>query len=123
VTPTATPTATPIVVTARVEGQVLDEATQTGIPDLLMTLTGSEELTGASELARGNQVYTTTTDLNGVYVFPAVELGDYTLTGAKAGTVIVSPAPLTVSGDQPIQVPPLVVSRAQSKIYLPLVTK
>lgn len=126
--PTATetavpPTATPTVVTIRVEGQVLDQATGAGIADVLMTLRDGAERTGASAAALTSQVYTTTTDHNGLYVFPAVNPGAYTLTGTKAGVVIAAPVPVTVSGSQPIQVPALVVTPPQPKVYLPLAAR
>jgi len=61
------PTATPTVVTILVEGQVLDQATGAGIADVLMTLSGGSELTGLTAPALVGQVYTTTTDLDGVF--------------------------------------------------------
>lgn len=126
--PTATeivapPTATPTVVPIRVEGQVLDQATGAGIADVLMTLRDSTERTEATAATLAGQVYTTTTDLNGIYVFPAVNPGAYTLTGVKAGVVIAAPAPVTVSGSQPIHVPALLVTPTQPKVYLPLVNR
>lgn len=121
-TPTEIPTATPTVVTVRVEGQVLDQATGVGMADVLMTLSGDAELTGTAA-ALGGQVYTTTTDLNGDFVFPAVNPGAYTLTGVKAGIVIEAPALITVSGSQPIQVPALLAITAPPKVYLPLVNR
>jgi hypothetical protein len=90
--------------------------------DVLMTLSGDAELTGTAA-ALGGQVYTTTTDLNGDFVFPAVNPGAYTLTGVKAGVVIAAPAPVTVSGSQPIQVPVLVVTPTPPKVYLPLTAR
>lgn len=107
----------------RVEGQVLDQTTGAGIAEVLMTLNGGTELSGATAAALASQVYTTTTDLNGVYVFPAVNPGAYTLTGVKAGIMIAAPAPVTVSGDQPIQVPALVVITAPPRVYLPLIRR
>lgn len=130
---TNTPTATPVptTVTVRVEGQVIDQNTQAGVPNVLMTLTGASKAVvqgsnldwpASTHIAR-EQVYTTTTDLNGVYVFPAVKLGAYTLTGVKAGVVIQSSAPLVFSTDGTVQMPPLLVTPAKPTIYLPLVTR
>lgn len=126
--PTATetaapPTATPMIITIRVEGQVLDQATGAGIADVLMTLSNGTESTETTAAALAGQAYTTTTDLNGFYVFSAVKPGAYTLTGTKAGVVIAAPAPVTVSGDRAIQVPVLVVTPTQPKVYLPLVNR
>jgi hypothetical protein len=133
-TPTATPTATPTTVptptiiptevSVRVEGKVLDRETQTGIPDVLMTLAGTDNhIMAVAELSVGEQIYTTTTNLNGKFVFPSVKAGAYTLTGVKAGIVIDASMPLTVSGEQSIQVTPLVATTVQPKIYLPLVRR
>jgi len=123
-TPNLLPTPTPTAVTVRVEGKVLDKTTQAGIADVLMTLWGTN--TGAMSASvsfTAGSVYTTTTDLHGVFVFPAVIPGAYTLTGTKAGVVIEVPAPVTVSGGQPIHVPVLVATIAQPKLYLPLVVR
>ncbi|MBX3015850.1 MAG: matrixin family metalloprotease [Caldilineaceae bacterium] len=128
VTPTATPvltttptvTTTPSVVTVRIEGKVLDKETQLGISDVLMTLTGAGQFSVARGVD-GGQVYTTMTDLNGVYIFPAVQLDTYTLSGEKAGTNLVTPVPLTVESEAPIQVPPLEVATTPSQLYLPMI--
>jgi len=114
----------PTAVTVWVEGKVLDRETQTGIPDVLMTLVRTDNRTIAvAGLSPGEQVYTTTTDLNGEFVFPGVKAGTYILTGVKAGIMIDSPTPLTISGEQPIQITPLVATTVQPKIYLPLVRR
>jgi alpha-tubulin suppressor-like RCC1 family protein len=123
-TSTPTPTAEPTVVTARVEGKVLDQTTQNGIPDVLMTLTDANgQAAAVSSSLVGATVYTTTTRADGAFVFPAVKLGTYTLSGAKAGVVIQSPAPLVISNSATVPVAPLQATKANAMIYLPLVTK
>ena len=123
-TTTPTPTAEPTVVTVRVEGKVLDQETQTGIPDVLMILSStSRHAVTASSLLASATVYTTTTGLDGTFVFAVVKLGTYTLSGAKAGVVIQSPAPLVISGSGTVPIAPLQATKASAMLYLPLVTK
>lgn len=121
-TPTQTPTTTPTVVTVRVEGQVVDKITQAGIADVLITLSSDNTVVHAvaARLSTG-RVYTTTTDGQGIFVFPAIQQGDYTLSGEKEGAAIIGPAPLAVNSEQPLHLSPLEASVPQSKVYLPLV--
>lgn len=121
-TPTQTPTTTPTVVTVRVEGQVVDKITQAGIADVLITLRSDDTVVHAvaARLSTG-QVYTTTTDQQGIFVFPAIQQGDYTLSGEKEGAAIIGPALLAVNSEQPLHLLPLESSVPQSKVYLPLV--
>ena len=123
-TVTPTPTAEPTVVTARVEGKVLDQETQTGIADVLLMLSSANRhTTTASALMGDATVYTATTGFDGAFVFPAVRLGTYTLSGAKAGVVIQSPAPLVISSSETVPIAPLQATKASAMLYLPLVTK
>lgn len=121
-TPTQTPTTTPTVVTVRVEGQVVDKITQAGIADVLITLVGDDPAVRRATVSlSAGQIYTTTTDLQGIFVFPAVAQGDYRLSGEKHGTIIITPSPLTINADQPVQMPPVEAIIPQPKVYLPLV--
>ena len=123
-TVTNTPTVTPIAIMVRVEGKVLDAKTQKGVADVLMTLAETSTVgRSATSLLADGRAYTTTTDLNGIFVFLAVTRGTYIFHCLKAGVLIVAPAPLAVSGDQPIQVPPLSAIIVPAKLYLPLVRR
>ena len=103
---------------------MLDQETQTGIPDVLMILSStSRHAVTASSLLASATVYTTTTGLDGTFVFAVVKLGTYTLSGAKAGVVIQSPAPLVISGSGTVPIAPLQATKASAMLYLPLVTK
>lgn len=121
---TATPTATPTINTVRVAGKVVDNVSGAGIADVLMMLASSDPLTKTTvvPLSTGS-VYTTVTDLQGIFVFPAVPLGSYLLSGEKAGTTILTPSPLTINADQPVQMPPVEAIIPQPKVYLPLVER
>lgn len=121
---TATPPASPTADTVSVAGKVIDNISGAGIPDVLMTLAGGDPLTKTTAVPlNAGSVYTTITDLQGIFIFPAVQHGVYTFSGEKEGASIIAPAPLTVSSDQPIQLPPLEAALQQSKIYLSLVVR
>ncbi|MCX6050439.1 MAG: M12 family metallo-peptidase, partial [Chloroflexi bacterium] len=91
-TPTNIPTAEPTAVNVQVTGRLVDPDTQKGIADVLLTLAGASEVArqasspGQAQIT-SSQVYTTMTDLDGVFVFPAVELGTYSLAGVKGDQV------------------------------------
>ncbi len=122
--PTITPTAIPAEVTVQVEGKVVDAETQIGIPDVLMTLAEIDVVNvTASSLSMSGQVYTTITDLNGTYLFPAVRLGTYVLTGIKDSAVIAPPEPLVINTNQAVQLTPIVMTIAQRAIYLPIIAR
>ncbi|MCX6048807.1 MAG: hypothetical protein NT075_27215, partial [Chloroflexi bacterium] len=70
-----------------------------------------------------SQVYTTMTDLDGVFVFPAVELGTYSLAGVKGDQVFEFPEPLVISPGGSVEIPPVLVTPVNRSIYLPFVTK
>ncbi|CAN5609361.1 zinc-dependent metalloprotease family protein [soil metagenome] len=128
-TPTNIPTAEPTVVTVQVEGKVVDPNTQNGIPDIVMSLTGASDRAvqasgvNASASVASGQVYTTTTDLDGVFVFPAVQLGTYRLAGVKGDQVFEFPEPLVISPGRAVQLAPLPAIPAGSSVYLPYINK
>ncbi|MBI1293418.1 hypothetical protein GC175_00485 [bacterium] len=136
-TPTPTPTATPTGITptgATVTGVVFNDSNsngsqdngETGIANVTVVL--GDEVLGAEVL--GDEVVnvegrsadmTTVTDANGVYTFSNVPNGRYTLTfqlpPGVTGTVP-PPITVTVSGDGPVTVPP-VVAQFSWIYYLP----
>jgi len=119
-----TVTAPPTAVTVRVEGKVLDQATQIGIPDVTVSLAEHEPAyQTTARLSVGGGIYTTTTDLDGIYRFPAVNVGTYTLTARKDGVLIETAPLLTLQAGQAVEIEPLVARPAESTVYLPLVTK
>lgn len=122
-TATSLPAATPTLITARVEGKVVDKETQKGVPGVLMSLTSINASAVSASVLVANDFYTTTTDLDGAYVFSAIKLGTYTLTGTKEGKMIQSLAPLVLNTGETVQVPSLQSTQTKPTIYLPLVIR
>jgi len=129
--PTHTPTPEPTVLTVRVEGQVIEKDTQIGVSDVLITLTDISDtavevnslISSSASLTTSEPAYTTTTTLNGSFVFPTVKFGTYKLIGLKTGNVIESLESLVINGEAALQLTALSATKENIMLYLPLVTK